>query len=116
KQGHWLIKVKSGAKFADIDITVTGTVTKTFTIKTDKLSYHGGDKMVISGTGGGKSQTTKIIILDSKNTEITDLTLSSTKDGSFQTLWIVESGLEPGKYTVKVQLGGQNAETTFDLQ
>ncbi|NDB51358.1 MAG: hypothetical protein EB161_04260 [Nitrosopumilaceae archaeon] len=116
KQGHWLIKVKSGAKFADIDITVTGTVTKTFTIKTDKLSYHGGDKMVISGTGGGKSQTTKITILDSKNTEITDLTLSSTKDGSFQTLWIVESGLEPGKYTVKVQLGGQNAETTFDLQ
>ncbi|MFM8659635.1 MAG: hypothetical protein ACKOCQ_06870, partial [Candidatus Nitrosotenuis sp.] len=111
-----LIKVKSGAKFADIDITVTGTVAKTFTVKTDKSAYHGGDRMIISGTGGGKTQTTKINIFDSKNIEITDLTLSSTKDGSFQTIWIVQSGLEPGKYAIKVQLGGQNAETTFDLQ
>lgn len=116
KQGPWLIKVKSGAKFADINITVTGTVAKTFTVKTDKSSYHGGDKMTISGVGGGKTQTTKIIIADSKGTEITDLTLSSTKDGSFQTIWIVQPGLEPGKYSIKVQLGGQNAETTFDLQ
>ena len=116
KQGPWLIKVKSGAKFADVNITVTGTVAKTFTVKTDKSSYHSGDKMTISGVGGGKTQTTKIIITDPKGTEITELTLSSTKDGSFQTIWIVQSGLEPGRYSIKVQLGGQNAETTFDLQ
>lgn len=116
KQGPWVIKVKSGAKFYDVKFTVTGTTAKTFTVKTDKGAYRGGDLMTITGIGGGKTQTVVIKILDSKTTEITELTLSSTKDGSFQTLWKVQTGLEPGKYTISIKVGGQTTDTTFDLQ
>jgi hypothetical protein len=117
KQGPWIIKAKSGAKFADAKFTVSGTTIKTFNIKTDKTApYKAGDYMTITGIGGGKTQTVIIIISDSKNNKITDLTMSSTKDGSFQTLWPVPQGMEPGKYTVKATVGAETAETTFDLQ
>jgi hypothetical protein len=72
--------------------------------------------MTIAGTGGGKTQTVVIKIIDSKNNQITELTVSSTKDGSFQTLWPVPSGMEPGQYAVKATVGGVTAETIFDLQ
>ena len=117
KQGPWIIKAKSGAKFADAKFTVSGTAIKTFNIKTDKTTpYKAGDYMTITGIGGGKTQTVVITISDSKNNKITDLTMSSTKDGSFQTLWPVPQGMEPGKYTVKATVGAETAETTFDLQ
>ena len=117
KQGNWMIKVKSGANYADAKFTVSGTLAKTFTVKTDKTTpYRATDLMTITGIGGGKTQTVIIEILDSKNTFVTDLTVSSTKDGSFQTLWPVPSGMEPGKYTIKAKVGVDTAETTFDLQ
>jgi hypothetical protein len=117
KQGPWVIKAKSGSNSADAKFTVSGTITKTFSVKTDKTTaYRSGDYMTISGTGGGKTQTVVIKILDSKNNEITDLTMSSTKEGSFQTLWPVPSGMEPGKYNIKATVGGETAETIFDLQ
>jgi flagellar hook assembly protein FlgD len=112
-----VIKAKSGSNSADAKFTVSGTISKTFSVKTDKTTaYRSGDYMTIIGTGGGKTQTVVIKILDSKNNQITDLTMSSTKDGSFQTLWPVPAGMEPGKYTVKATIGGETAETTFDLQ
>jgi len=117
KQGPWVIKAKSGSNSADAKFTVSGTISKTFSVKTDKTTaYRSGDYMTIIGTGGGKTQTVVIKILDSKNNQITDLTMSSTKEGSFQTLWPVPAGMEPGKYTVKATIGGETAETTFDLQ
>lgn len=117
KQGAWVIKAKSGSNSADAKFAVSGTTLKTFTVKTDKTtSYRSGDYMSIIGTGGGKTQTVVIKILDSKNNEIQDLTMSSTKEGSFQTLWPVPSGMEPGKYNIKATIGGETAETTFDLQ
>ncbi len=117
KQGPWMIKAKSGANYAEAKFTVSGTIAKTFTVKTDKTTpYRSGDYMTIIGTGGGKTQTVVIKILDPKNIEITDLTMSSTKEGSFQTIWPVPSGMEPGKYNVKATVGGITAETTFDLQ
>lgn len=117
KQGAWVIKAKSGSNSADAKFTVSGTTLKTFTVKTDKTTpYRSGDYMTIIGTGGGKTQTVVIKILDSKNNEIEDLTMSSTKEGSFQTLWPVPSGMEPGKYNIKATIGGETAETTFDLQ
>jgi hypothetical protein len=116
KQGPWMIKAKSGAKFADAKFTVSGTASKTFTVKTDKTTYKAGDYMTISGIGWGKTQTAVIKILDSKNNQITELTMSTTKTGDFQTLWPVPQGMEPGKYTAKATVGGDTAETTFDLQ
>ena len=117
KQGPWLIKAKSGAKFSDAKFTVSGTATKTFTVKTDKTNpYRAGDLMTITGIGGGKTQTVVVKISDSKNNQITELTVSSTKDGSFQTLWPIPQGMEPGKYNIKATVGTETAETTFDLQ
>jgi len=117
KQGPWLIKAKSGAKFSDAKFTVSGTATKTFTVKTDKTTpYRAGDLMTITGIGGGKTQTVVVKISDSKNNQITELTVSSTKDGSFQTLWPIPQGMEPGKYNIKATVGTETAETTFDLQ
>jgi hypothetical protein len=72
--------------------------------------------MTITGIGGGKTQIVVIKISDSKNNQIVELTMSSTKDGSFQTLWPVPSGMEPGKYNIKATVGTDTAETTFDLQ
>ncbi len=117
KQGPWIIKAKSGAKFADAKFTVSGTATKTFNIKTDKTTpYKAGDYMTITGIGGGKTQTVVITISDSKNNKIIDLSMSSTKEGGFQTLWPVPQGMEPGKYTIKATVGTETAETVFDLQ
>jgi hypothetical protein len=72
--------------------------------------------MTISGTGGGKTQTTVISILDSADVEIQELTLISTKEGSFQTIWTVQSGLLPGTYKIKATIGAETAETTFTVQ
>jgi hypothetical protein len=72
--------------------------------------------MTISGAGWGKTQTAVIKILDSKSNQITELTMSTTKTGDFQTLWPVPQGMEPGKYTAKATVGGNTAEITFDLQ
>lgn len=117
KEGTWMIKAKSGANYADAKFTVAGTTEKTFTVNVDKTTpYHGGNIITISATGGGKSQTAVVNILDSKNVEIEELTITTTKDGSIQTLWTIPVGTEPGKYTVKATVGGQTAQTTFDLQ
>jgi hypothetical protein len=117
EQGIWTIKTKSGAKFSDVKITVSGTLEKKFNIKIDKTTpYRSGELMTITGIGGGKSENVIIEILDSNNVKITELTIGSTKDGGFQTFWPVQSGMVPGKYTIKVMLGRETAETTFDLQ
>ncbi|MEM2160349.1 MAG: biofilm-associated protein [Candidatus Nitrosotenuis sp.] len=116
-QGTWTIRAKSGANYADVKFTVSGTIVKTFSVRVDKTApYHGGDIMTITGIGGGKTQTVVIKISDSKNNQITELTMSSTKEGSFQTLWQIPTGMEPGKYNVKATVGTETAETTFDLQ
>jgi len=117
KQGPWIIKAKSGSKFAEVNINVSGTATKTFNIKTDKTTpYKAGDYMTISGIGGGKTQTAIIVISDSNNNNVTELQINTTKEGSFQTLWLVPQGMVPGKYTIKVTVGIVTTETTFDLQ
>jgi len=117
KQGSWVIKAKSGAKFAEVKFNVSGTAAKTFNVKIDKTTpYTGGDYMTITGSGGGKSQNGVIIISDSKNNNTVELRMSTTKEGSFQTFWSVPQGIEPGKYTIKVTVGAETTETTFDLQ
>ncbi|MFY9299970.1 MAG: biofilm-associated protein [Candidatus Nitrosotenuis sp.] len=117
KQGTWTIKASSGANYAETKITISGTVEDSFAIKTDKTTaYNGGEIMTISGTGGGRSQTTIIKILDPANTEIQELILSSTDAGTFQTIWAVPLGLEPGTYKIKVTLGSKMAEISFSVQ
>jgi hypothetical protein len=117
KQGVWTIKASSGANHAEAKITVAGTVTDSFSIKTDKTTaYHGGEIMTISGTGGGRAQTTIIKIFDPANKEIQELIMGSTDAGTFQTIWPVPLGLEPGTYKIEVTLGPNTAEILFSVQ
>jgi hypothetical protein len=117
KQGVWTIKASSGANYAEAKLTVSGTTDASFAIKTDKTTpYHGGQIMTISGTGGGRTQTTIISIQNSAGVEIQELIMSSTDEGTFQTIWPVPSGLEPGTYKINVSLGAETAEITFTLE
>ena len=90
---------------------------KTFNIHTDKNSpYKIDDYITIIGTGGGKTQTAIITIIDSNNVKVVELKTSSTKEGNFQTVWIVPQNILPGKYSIKAELGADIAETTFEIQ
>jgi len=68
----------------------------------DKTKYSGGDLMTIRGSGFLPSQTITILILGSSQNQITELTMSSTQTGTFQTLWPVPVGLDYEKYTIQV--------------
>ncbi len=117
KQGVWIIKASSGPNYAEAKLTVSGTADESFSIKTDKTTaYHGGQTMTISGSGGGRTQTTIISIQDPSGGEIQELTMSSTDQGSFQTIWPVPQGLESGTYKIKATLGAETAEVTFLLE
>jgi len=117
KQGEWTVKAKSGPKFAETKFNVSGTSLKTFNIHTDKNSpYKIDDYITIIGTGGGKTQTAIITIIDSNNVKVVELKTSSTKEGNFQTVWIVPQNILPGKYSIKAELGADIAETTFEIQ
>ncbi len=117
KQGVWTIRASSGANYAETKLTVAGTIAESFAVRTDKITpYHGGEVMTISGTGGGRTQTTIVKILSSNGEMIQELTMSSTSQGTFQTIWPVPKGLEPGIYTIKAVLGAEIAEITFSLQ
>ncbi|MGI0004381.1 MAG: biofilm-associated protein [Candidatus Nitrosotenuis sp.] len=117
KQGTWTIRASSGANYAEAKLSVAGTADESFAVKTDKITaYHGGEIMTISGSGGGRTQTTIISILDPSGDEIQELSMSSTAQGTFQTIWAVPLGLEPGTYKIKVTLGAETTEITFSLQ
>ncbi len=115
-QGAWMIKAKSGANYAEAKFTVSGTTDKTFTVKVDKQSYIKGDLMIISGTGGGKTQTATATISDQNGVKITDLSSFSTSAGSFQITWKVPTDMVPGTYKIKATIGTDVAETTFTVQ
>lgn len=117
KQGQWDIKAKSGSNLAESKFSIAGTITKTFSINVDKSTpYRIGDILTISGTGGGKTQTVVIKIFDAKNVMVEELTMSSTKDGSFQTIWVIPPGQEPGQYKIETKIGSDAAETKFTIQ
>lgn len=116
KNGVWVIKATSGPNLAETKLTVAGTMEQSFAVTVNKSTVKAGETITISGTGGGKSQTTIIKIFDPNNAEIEELSMSSTKDGSFQTLWTVPQGLQPGSYKIKATVGAETAETAFTVQ
>ncbi len=117
KQGIWVIKASSGLNFAEAKLDVVGTVIQSFVIKVDKsTAYKIDDFMIISGSGGGKTQTALVEILDFNNTKILELSSFSTSAGSFQINWKVPPEIKPGVYTVHARVGSQLADTTFSVQ
>jgi hypothetical protein len=116
KEGVWTIKATSGSNLAETKLTVAGTVEQAFVVTVNKNTVRPGEIITISGTGGGKTQTTIIKIFNPNNSEIEKLSMSSTKDGSFQTIWTVPLGLQPGTYKIKATVGAETAETSFTVQ
>ncbi|MEM2785165.1 MAG: biofilm-associated protein [Candidatus Nitrosotenuis sp.] len=116
KDGVWVIKATSGPNLAEAKLTVAGTIDQAFVVTVNKSTIRAGEIITITGTGGGKTQTTIIKIFDPKNAEIEELSMSSTKEGSFQTIWTVPLELQPGVYKIKATVGGEMAETTFTVQ
>lgn len=116
KDGTWVLRASSGSNYAEVKLLVSGTVQQGFAIRTDKTSYNAGETLTIYGSGGGKSQTTIIQILDSKNSKIVELTINTTSTGSFQTIWNIPKDLISGTYKVNATVGGQTAEATFTVK
>ncbi|MEW6043417.1 MAG: biofilm-associated protein [Thermoproteota archaeon] len=114
--GTWTIKASSGPNLAEAKITVAGTMQQAFAISLNKNTFQAGEIITISGTGGGETQTTVVRIFDSNNVEIEELTMSSTSIGSFQTLWTIPLGTQPGTYKVTATIGPETAEATFTVQ
>ncbi len=114
--GTWIIAVTSGTNSAKVDLKVTKELTKGLTIKTDKdqEGYHSGNKMIISGHGAA-GKTVVLDILDSGNDVVQELKVTTTGTGSFETLWIVPTEIEPGTYKIKAKDATQTAETTFNI-
>jgi flagellar hook assembly protein FlgD len=89
------------------------TTPSTLTIKTDKTSYRDGDLVKISGTGFSSTKTINIRIADSSGYVLTELSLSSTSTGSFQTLWPIAAGLTSDSYKITAIENTKSVSTTI---
>lgn len=115
--GTWIIKASSGPNYAEVKLTVAGTIAQGFVIKVDKTTpYKIGDFMKISGTGGGKTQTAMATILTSSDVKVVDLSTFSTSEGNFEITWKVPPEIVPGSYKIQAKVGADTAETTFSIQ
>ena len=88
------------------------------TVKTDKVSYSDGDKIMISGTVRdpmpGNAVTIKI---RSPNNNIVMIGQAPLSDGVFSSTFTAGGNLwqDAGKYEIDVQLGSKDAVTTFQF-
>lgn len=76
------------------------TSPNTLAIKTDKTSYYSGDLVTISGTGFSSSKTINIRITSSSGSLVEELTMTSTKTGTFQTLWPIPQQITSNSYKI----------------
>jgi hypothetical protein len=116
KEGTWSIKASSGPNLGEAKFTVAGTVEQAFVITTNKNTFKSGELITITGSGGGKTQTAVIRIFDSNSVEIEELSVSTTNIGSFQTIWAIPLGTQPGTYKITATIGAEMAEATFTVQ
>ncbi len=115
-QGVWTVRAESGANYADVPINVAGSADKAFAISTDKTTYKPKDIITITGSGGGKSQTVAVAILDSSGKKMVDLSTFTTSDGIFKVNWITPDNIQVGEYKISVKTGSNAAEITFTIQ
>lgn len=117
KIGIWVIHAQSGQNFEDVEITVQGDVEEGMVIFVDSIvPSPGGDIVTFKGYGASVSQQVIITIFSDDDEEITELSIFSTGDGDFSTIWLADKQIAPGTYTVKVKDSIDEAETTVEIK
>lgn len=94
------------AQYVEFKInTESGTV-----IALDKSQYQIGEIVIINGKGFEPTESVSVLISDRNQNRIEELSLSSTKSGTFQTLWKIPDNLSAGKYVIMVSSVSQQLE------
>lgn len=117
KIGTWTIHAQSGQNFDDAEITVQGDVKEGMTIFVDSvIPSPGGDIVTLKGYGAAVSQQVIITIISQDDEEVAELSIFSTGDGDFSTIWLADSEVLPGTYTIIAKDAIDEAETTFEFE
>ena len=117
KIGTWTIHAQSGPNFDDVEITVQGDIEEGIVIFVDSIFHSpGGDIVTVKGYGAAVSQQIIITIFSENNEEITELSIFSTGEGDFSTIWLVDNQIAPGTYTIKAKDALDEGETTIVLE
>ncbi len=115
--GIWTVHAKSGANFDDAKLTVQGDADEGIIVFVDNIVASPGGKMVtIKGYGAKVSQQVIITVFSENAEQITKLTIFSTQEGDFSTIWLADSKTPPGTYTLKVKDAVNEAQTTVVLK
>lgn len=115
--GIWTVHAKSGANFDDAEMTVQGDEDEGIIIFVDDVRASPGGKIVtLKGYGAKTSQQVIITVFSENAEEITKLTIFSTQEGDFSTIWLADSKTPPGTYTIKVKDAVSEAQTTVVLK
>jgi hypothetical protein len=85
---------------------------RTMTLKTDKIFYSKGEKMIISGVLD--PNTPVVITIYSPNGQKVKISQSTDPTGSFRALHMLQNA-ESGTYRIKVNQADGYAETTFKI-
>ncbi|MFB5630576.1 MAG: biofilm-associated protein [Nitrosopumilaceae archaeon] len=115
--GIWTVHAKSGANFDDAELTVQGDLDEGIVVFVDDIVASPGGKIVtIKGYGAKVSQQVIITVFSENAEQITKLTIFSTQEGDFSTIWLADSKIPPGTYTIKVKDAVHEAQTTVVLK
>ncbi len=117
KIGTWTIHAQSGPNFDDVEITVQGDVEEGIVVFVDDVTPSpGGDIITIKGYGAAISQQVIITIFSDTDEQITELSIFSTGEGDFSTIWLADKQIAPGVYTIKAKDALNETEITFTLE
>jgi len=113
--GVWQVNAKSGGNFKTTEFAVSGGEGGDLTIFTDKSSYSLNELINISGSGARLSATVTVMIFDSEEGKVDELSITSKSNGEYLTIWQIPRELEIGEYKITVDDGVTNASINFSI-
>ena len=117
KIGTWTIHAQSGQNFDDVEITVQGKVEDGIVVFVDSVSPSpNGDIVTLKGYGAAVSQQVIITITSAEDEVVDELTIFTTGEGDFSTIWLVDKDTVPGTYTITAEDALDIAETTIEIE
>lgn len=117
KTGTWIVHAQSGPNFDDVKITVQAGIEEGLVIFVDSvMPSPSGDIITLKGYGAAVSQQVIITIFSEDEEEITELSIFSTGEGDFSTIWLADNTIVPGTYTIKAKDSIDEAETTVIIK
>jgi len=116
--GIWKVESRSGPNFTTLDMTVIPQTEEGLVVIVDKTppTYNKGEFITINGFDVAPTRSISIIILSQDETEVVSLSITSTSEGVFTTIWTIPEDMESGEYTIKVDDTLHTAQTTFQVQ